>query len=144
MTPRVRILHNATIYSLDKTRPKVSALAVLSEGRHSGRVLATGDLDRLQAEFPRAELEDLQGGVVLPGLTDAHLHLQQYAFSLQIVDCDTATRAECITRVAERAMDAQPGTWIRGHGWRQDQWPEGFGTAAMLSTVTSTPTLAIT
>ena len=49
MTPRVRILHNATIYSLDKTRPKVSALAVLSEGRHSGRVLATGDLDRLQA-----------------------------------------------------------------------------------------------
>ena len=131
MSP-VRILHNATIHTLDPQQPKARAIA-LDYGRgHPGRVLALGELDELRAEFPRAELEDLRAATLLPGLTDAHIHLQHYAFALQMVDCDTSTRDACLAAVAAKAAQAKAGEWIRGHGWRQNNWPQGFGNAAML------------
>jgi predicted amidohydrolase YtcJ len=34
--------------------------------------------------------------------------------------------------VAERARSTPPDAWILGHGWNQNNWPEGFGTAADL------------
>ena len=77
----------------------------------------------------------MHGRTLWPGLTDAHLHLEHYAFSLQMIDCETATRAECLRRVAERAQTTAPGQWIRGHGWNQNVWPEGFGSAADLDAV---------
>lgn len=129
------ILSNARIHTLDSQQPTASALAIQTGSDHSGRIIAVGDLASLQTEFPKAQVEDLNGRVVLPGLTDAHIHLRQYALGLQQIDCNTATRAECIQRVAERAANTPPGVWIRGHGWRQNDWPEGFGSAAMLDAV---------
>lgn len=132
----MRILHNATIYTLNQDQPVVEAMAIEKSPEGFGRVLAAGTRDEVQAEFGhKAEIEDLDGATVLPGLTDAHLHLQQYALSLQMVDCDTATQAECLERVAQKASTSKPGEWIRGHGWRQGNWPEGFGSAAMLDRV---------
>ncbi len=130
------ILSNARIHTMDPQQPSASALAIQPVSEHSGRIIAVGDLASLQAEFPEAKVEDLNGRVILPGLTDAHVHLRQYALGLQQIDCNTATRAECIQRVAERAAQTAPGVWIRGHGWRQNDWREGFGTAAILDAVT--------
>ena len=31
-----------------------------------------------------------------------------------------------------RPPDTPPGQWVLGHGWNQNLWPEGFGTAADL------------
>ncbi len=72
------------------------------------------------------------GRVILPGLTDAHLHLKNYALSLKKIDCETDTKEECLRRVAERVKKAKPGEWILGHGWNQNVWqspplPEGEG-----------------
>ena len=67
-----------------------------------------------------------------PELTDAHLHLKNYALSLKKIDCETDTKEECLRRVAERVKKAKPGEWILGHGWNQNVWqspplPEGEG-----------------
>src|SRR5215208_6475972 len=62
------------------------------------------------------------GRVIVPGLTDAHLHLKNYALSLQKVDCETDTKEECLRRVEERARKASPDEWILGHGWNQNTW----------------------
>ena len=51
------------------------------------------------------------------------------------VDCETDTRQECLERVAERARQTPPGEWILGHGWNQNNWQEGFGSAADLDAV---------
>lgn len=127
------ILHNAKIYTLNPDQPEVSALAIQPAADHGGRIVAAGDTEELNAEFGgRARMEDLEGHAVLPGLTDAHLHFLNYARGLKYVDCDTRTRSECIARVAARARNTAAGQWIRGHGWRQNDWPEGFGAAAML------------
>jgi predicted amidohydrolase YtcJ len=77
---------------------------------------------------------DLQGLVVLPGFTDAHIHLEKYARQLQRLDCETATRDECLRRVQARAQQIPPGDWILGHGWNQNDW-DRFGTAADLDVV---------
>jgi hypothetical protein len=76
----------------------------------------------LSAQFPNAGKEDMGGRVILPGLTDAHLHLQHYALGLQKIDCETDNKEECLRRVAERLKEAKPGEWILGHGWNQNMW----------------------
>jgi len=122
------ILTNALIYTLDSRQPTATALAI-----DGGCILAVGATDRLLAEFgSRFEAEDLHGMVLLPGLTDAHLHLQFCALGLAMIDCETATRAECVQRVAERARLTLPGEWVLGRGWNQNAWPDGPGTAADL------------
>lgn len=125
------LLTNALIHTLDHRQPTATALAI-----DEGRIIAVGATAALRTEFgSRFEVEDLHGRVLLPGLTDAHLHLQHYALALAMVDCETATRAECLARVAERAGGATPGAWIRGTGFNQNAWPDGPGTAADLDAV---------
>ncbi len=117
------ILYNANIYTLDQHRPKVSALAFQGE-----RILAVGSDQDLLSRYAGLEDEiDLGGRTILPGLTDAHIHLQQYALSLEKVDCETETLEECLRRIAERAKQSKPGDWILGHGWNQNDWVSGYG-----------------
>ncbi len=113
------LLHNARIYTLDSQREVASAVLIQGD-----RVRAIGNEELL--EVP-AERLDLGGATVLPGLTDAHIHLQQYALALQKLDCQTATVEECVQRVARRAAETRPGEWIVGHGWDQNLWnlPQG-------------------
>jgi predicted amidohydrolase YtcJ len=113
----MKILYNARIYTLDASRPIASAIAI-----EHGRIAAIGETDKILSEVDRAEKQDLGGKIVLPGLTDAHLHLKLYALSLQKFDCETDTLEECLNRVAERAGVVQPGEWILGHGWNQNIW----------------------
>ncbi|MEX2144115.1 MAG: amidohydrolase [Anaerolineales bacterium] len=126
------ILYNARVHTLDPQCPQAEALAIRLAPENQGCVLALGSLPELKQEFPNAELLDMHGNTVLPGLTDAHVHFRQYSLGLTAVDCDTFTRAECLERVQTAAAVAQPGAWLRGHGWRQNGWAEGFGTAALL------------
>ncbi len=117
------LLTHATIYTLDDHQPTAAALAL-----DNGRIIAIGDADPLLAEFgSRFRVEDLHGRVILPGLTDAHLHLQHYALGLAMVDCETSTRAEALQRIAERARQTPPGEWVRGQGFNHNVWPEGAG-----------------
>jgi predicted amidohydrolase YtcJ len=121
----MRVLFNARIHTLDETRPAATALAI-----DQGRILALGD-DDLRLDFGRdAQSQDLGGRTVIPGLTDAHIHLQHYALGLQKVDCEVPTKAECLKRISKRAANTPPGNWILGHGWNQNNWPDGFGNAA--------------
>jgi len=125
------ILFNAKIYTLDRYLPKVTALAIRGE-----RILAVGSDQDLLSRYAGLENEvDMGGRTILPGLTDSHIHLQQFALSLEKVDCETKTLEECLQRVAERVKKSKPGEWILGHGWNQNVWEEGFGNASLLDQV---------
>jgi predicted amidohydrolase YtcJ len=113
----MKILYNAHIHTQDPAQPSASAMVIDRQW-----VLATGNLADLLPRFPQAEKEDLGGRVILPGLTDAHLHLQHYSLGLQKIDCETDTKEECLQRVQERVQKAKPGDWILGHGWNQNVW----------------------
>ncbi|MBN1667618.1 MAG: amidohydrolase [Anaerolineales bacterium] len=126
----MKILRNAKIYTLDPARSQVSALLI--DGAH---ILVAGSEADCLAYGDRAELEDLSGKTIIPGLTDAHLHLQLYALGLLKVNCETPEQPECLQRVAGRAQQSPPGEWILGHGWNQNLWPQGFGNATQLDQV---------
>jgi predicted amidohydrolase YtcJ len=78
---------------------------------------------------------DLNGRSVLPGLIDSHLHLRKFALNLQRIDCETQTKADCLERVELKARVLNPGDWILGHGWNQNIWTSGYGTASDLDKV---------
>ena len=132
-------LTNCRIYTMDHGRPHVSAL-LIKEGK------ITALLDGPEAEDPPVgvKAQDLEGRTILPGLIDAHLHLRQYAESLQKIDCETTTRRECLERVAGRVQKTKPGKWILGHGWNHNQWEDGYGTAGELDHITTNHPIYLT
>ena len=69
----MELLYNAIVHTLDKGKPNASAIVI--EGGH---IVAVGG-NELLAEFDGAKLENMGGRTILPGLIDAHIHLQAYA-----------------------------------------------------------------
>jgi predicted amidohydrolase YtcJ len=107
----MNLLYNAHIHTQNPSQPTASALVIDRE-----RIIAVGKADDLFNQYPSAARQDMQGRVILPGLTDAHLHLKYYSLALQKIDCETDTKEECLRRVAERVKKSKPGEWILGHG----------------------------
>lgn len=127
------ILSNAKIHTLNPAQSQTEAIAIQPQADGMGRIVALGNSEKLKQEFgSRAKIEDMGGQIILPGLIDAHMHLQRYSLGLDHLDTDTPTQQECIERVAQRARESEPGKWIIGHGWKQQDWLEGFGNAAQL------------
>jgi hypothetical protein len=122
------ILKNAQFYTFNSEQPTADTLFI-----EDGIIQFAGNFDQLDPVVKTgAEIQDLEGAFVLPGFTDAHIHLLEYGLSLQRVDCETGTRAECIARVQQRVEHAKPGEWVLGHGWNHNIWQEGKGNKTQL------------
>ncbi len=114
----MKLIYNASIRTLDKSTLSASALLV-----DRGRILAVGEMSEVEvAAHGRIQKEDIGGKTIWPGLMDAHLHLQNYAFSLFKVDCESDAKEDCLHRIAERVNRLGPGEWLLGHGWNQNSW----------------------
>jgi predicted amidohydrolase YtcJ len=125
----MKLIHNARIYTLQAASPVASTLVI-----EAGRVVAAGG-EELLAEYEHAEHADMGGRVILPGLTDAHIHLHELALRQQVVDCELDSRDEILRRVAERARKSPNGEWVRGHGWNQNSWGGDWPSAGDLDAV---------
>ncbi|WP_425489060.1 amidohydrolase [Mycobacterium vicinigordonae] len=90
-----------------------------------GDVIAwLGSDDVGSAQFPDANVQDLDGAFVAPGFVDSHIHLSATGLSLSGLDLRRAkSRAHCLRLVADYAA-AHPGRPIWGHGWDESAWPE--------------------
>ncbi|HPY26099.1 MAG TPA: amidohydrolase family protein, partial [Mycobacterium sp.] len=65
------ILTASSIITMDPARPRAEAVAVDPD---SGAILAVGSLAECRAAAPGATVEDLGGGVLMPGFIQAHDH----------------------------------------------------------------------
>ena len=111
---------NGRVYTLDPTRPRAEAVAVTA-----GRIAAVGSTQEIRTAFPHLPVRDLGGRTVLPGFTDAHIHLPAFGLSLRRVELRTARSVrEAVALVARAASRAQPGEWIRGQGWDKNVWSD--------------------
>lgn len=127
------VLYNGPIYTLDPNMP--TARAVLISGGH---VLAVGSEGRVQAAAAgmRAEMINLRGRAVVPGLTDAHVHMMwQGMTNFEVRLGDTPTLEEAQRQIAARVATLPPGAWLRGGGWDHSPWGRRWPTAADLDAV---------
>jgi predicted amidohydrolase YtcJ len=85
----------------------------------SGRVAAVGREHDVRARAPRgAEVVRLDGGLVVPGFVDAHVHLRACASALLSVDADGVDSVgRLLDLVARAAAGRLPGAWVRVAGF---------------------------
>ncbi len=118
--PADLLVTNAKIYTVDAQFSKAEALAV-----KDGKVLETGSSAALAKKYKAAKTINAQGKFLYPGLIDAHAHFFRYGLGLQTADLTgTTSWNEVISRLQIFAQDKkmQPGSWILGRGWDQNDW----------------------
>jgi len=97
------------ILTLDPARPAATALAVAG-----GRVAALGGrADVRRWRDRRTEVLEFPGATVIPGLVDAHAHLDREGLKLvypSLARCRSIADIQRVIR--ERARAAKPGEWI--------------------------------
>ncbi|MSU23742.1 MAG: amidohydrolase [Opitutus sp.] len=121
---------NGTTYTGEPASLRVEAVAV-----RDGRIVFAGaraDAEKFRAGARR--VLDLAGRTVLPGLTDAHLHLAGVGFRELSFNLEGTTGiADLQARLRARVAEAGPKKWIEGRGWIETAWrPAVFPTAADL------------
>ena len=124
------VIHNAKIHTNNPSQEFGTALVI-----DHGHILTVGTDDEILNSFTTSDSFNARGHSLIPGLTDAHIHLENYALSMQKVDCETQTKSECLQRVASRTITTPPGVWILGHGWNQNNWADGYGYASQLDDI---------
>jgi len=89
-----------------------------------GKILAVGDSAELARYVgPRTEVVRADGGLVLPGLADAHTHFTDGGLKLASLDLrDAATPQEFVRRIAAFAQTRKRGEWILGGDWDHTLW----------------------
>jgi len=114
------ILQNGRIYTMNPEQPL--AEAVVLRGTRIAHVGTTAEM-KIWVGHGGWEVVDLAGRTVLPGLTDAHIHLSGYArVRVRVNLSGVRTLEEALARVAEWAKRTPPGQWIEGHGWNHYLW----------------------
>jgi predicted amidohydrolase YtcJ len=103
----------------------------------AGRVLAVGDEASVRRHVgPRVQEVDLAGGLLLPGLVDAHAH--PMVGGLERLRCemyDLSTVEDYLDAIARHAADRPGNGWFRGGGWSVDAFDRHGPTAALLDRV---------
>ena len=128
---RDELLIVGTLHTQDPLRPRAEA-ALIAEGRF----VCVGTREECEDRASSAVRSiELGKGCATPGFIDAHGHVQFFGRSLSEVSCaGAASELECAARAARAAAVVPAGSWIRGVGWKQDEWREQrLPTAASLS-----------
>ena len=120
------VLTNGTIYTGADGQSRVQAVVIVD-----GRIMFVGrDADAQRRAPAGSQRIDLRGLTVVPGLTDAHAHLdgiglRELTFNLE----GTGGVAELRERLRTRAKEGKPGDWLFGRGWIESRWnPPAFPT----------------
>lgn len=117
-----RIYYNGVIRTMDNQRNICSSIGI-----SDGKIAFLGN-DEQAAAFSAAEKIDLKGSVMLPGLTDSHMHMLNYVFVKQSYQMTGAGSIEEIIshgcQMAKKMQGEDNGNWIYGRGWNEDNFSD--------------------
>jgi predicted amidohydrolase YtcJ len=117
--PADLVFTNAKVYTGNDKSPRAEAVAIKGDklvfvGRNDAAARLVG---------PGTKVLDLKGATMLPGLTDAHLHLSgvgQRELTLNLEGSNTLD--DFLAKVKARVDQARPGQWVTGRGWIETFW----------------------
>ncbi|MDO4977983.1 MAG: amidohydrolase [Eubacteriales bacterium] len=116
------VLYNGIIYTVDKDKSIVEAVAVKGE-----TILATGSTDYiLSLANDDTKKVDLQGNFMIPGLNDSHAHPFFLAMDIDNVDLISAKNiAEIQKLIRQRSQTIPEGNWVVSRmAWHETQLEE--------------------
>lgn len=130
-TPQVEpadiVFKNANVYTANDAQPKAEAIAI-----KYGRIVFVGsNADAKKYESKKsANVRDLKGATVVPGMADAHYHFSGVGFREMNLNLEgTVSLDDFLAKVKARVDKAKPGEWITGRGWIETFWkPQAFPT----------------
>ena len=116
------IVFNASIFTGNLAQPEASALAVTK-----GRIYAVGTDDEiLDLKNPSSQIIDAGGRRLIPGISDAHIHLlneSNYNYNVRWDGVPTLGRA--LAMLSEQAERTPEGHWVKViGGWSPYQFEE--------------------
>ncbi len=122
------ILSNAVVYTVDQDFSMAEAIAI-----KNNRIVAVGSNQEIAAEYRADESRDMEGAFIYPGWIDAHCHFLGYGMNLNAVDVAGTSSVEEIVMMLKEFQKKNPGSWITGRGWDQNDWEvKEFPNKAML------------
>ena len=122
------VFRGASVYTAWDETPRRAAILV-----KEGKVALVGPEYDARAAAPSAKVVDVEGAVLVPGLTDQHGHLRSLGALRRTIDCRGLSKEDILLRVRALSASAKPGEWIRGRAWDQNRWADtSFPTAADL------------
>ena len=117
--PDATVFTNAAFVTLDGPAPE--AIRV-----EAGRIVAMGALADVGE---RAEVVDLGGAAVIPGVVDSHVHVRELGMDAVKVDLVGAQSvADVVARIRAQRPNLAPGEWVVGQGWDEGAWADYSGT----------------
>lgn len=124
-----RLFINGNIITMNEANPVVEAMAI-----KEAAIEAVGDTSALKAAYPAADMIDLAGKTVMPGIIESHGHLLSLGQSLLELNLKGAASPEAVLKhVRRRASELYPGEWITGWGWDDGAWAAGYPTNTELN-----------
>ena len=119
--PADLVLHGGKVVTVDGEFSVHEAVAV----RGDKIVFVGSNQDVEKYILPSTIVIDLEGQLVLPGLIDAHAHLHSLGAELTSLNVTgTTSYQEIIDTVAIRVQSTEPGEWIAGGRWDQNDWED--------------------
>ena len=126
------LLTNAQIWTGNPAQPWAEAMLI-----SRGEILQTGTAKDLETWREKAvEVVDAQGGLVVPGFIDSHVHFLTGGLALASVQLrDARTPAEFIERIGS-FVQKNPNNWVRGGDWDHEQWGGELPTRQWIDSLT--------
>jgi len=117
--PADLIFQNGKIYTGDAKAPRAEAVAIKAD-----KIVFVGKNDGVRRLVgPATRVVDLKGATVLPGLTDAHMHLSGVGQREMTLNLEgTNSLEDFLAKVKARVDQARPGQWVTGRGWIETFW----------------------
>jgi predicted amidohydrolase YtcJ len=129
------ILRNANIHTVNERKPRAEAVAIQHD-----RILCVGTDDEVMVcKGNSTQVVDLERQTVLPGLTDAHCHLQVIGERELTLNLEGVRSLQgFLDAVGERTKQVGQDEWVTGRGWIETFWsPPDFPTRWDLDRVAS-------
>jgi len=117
--PADLIFVNGNVYTANEKQPHAQAIAVKAD-----RIVFVGsnsEVDKFKGTQTR--IIDLHGATALPGMTDAHHHLEGVGFREMTLNLEGVTNLQdFLAKVKAKVDQAKPGEWVTGRGWIETFW----------------------
>lgn len=128
--PATTLFTGARVWTADPARPMAEAVVVTSD-----RIAFVGDAKTAaERAGPRATTIDCDGGTLLPGFIDSHVHFLGGGDELLAPDLRSATSVDQLgERLRAAAAELPAGSWLTSGLWDHERWPDAqLPTAAVL------------